>query len=83
MWFKPGAALRSVLIDGVFCDKENTSKEPLIELLKGEFHEVRESEITKHMVDTPEFLENVTIRNVNAYKENVVYSEYDGGYVLE
>ncbi|MBO5454801.1 MAG: hypothetical protein J6A69_12690 [Clostridia bacterium] len=83
VWFKPGAALKNVVIDGVFCDKDNESKAPLIELLKGEFHEVRESEITKHMVDTPEYLENVVISNVNAYKENVILSEYDGGYILK
>lgn len=82
-WFKPGAALRNVVIDGVFCDKENTSEDALIELLKGEFHTVRESEITKHMVDTPEYLENVVIRNINAYKDNVFLSEFEGGCTIE
>lgn len=82
-YFKPGAAMRNVLIDGIFCDKENNSEEPLIELLKGEFHEVVESEITKHIVEIPEYLENVVIKNVNAYKENVFYSEFKDGYVFE
>lgn len=82
-WFKPGAALRNVVIDGIFCDKENKSEAPLVELLKGEFHEARESEVTKNMIDTPEYLENVVIKNVNAYKENVFYSEFEGGCILE
>ena len=83
VWFKPGAAISNVIIDGIFCDKDNKSEEPLIELLKGEFHEVRESEITKHMVEIPEYLENVVIRNVHAYKENVFYTEFKDGYVFE
>ena len=83
-WFKPGAIMRNVTIDGVYCAAENTSQVPLIELLKGENHEVWESEITKSLVEVPEYLENVVIRNVSTAKKGpIFFSEYEDGYVLE
>jgi hypothetical protein len=73
-----------VTIDGVYCAAENTSQVPLIELLKGENHEVWESEITKSLVEVPEYLENVVIRNVSTAKKGpIFFSEYEDGYVLE
>ena len=82
--FLPGATMRNVTIDGIYCDAEHNSEDPLIELLAGKNHSAGESMHTKFYVDAPEYLENVVIKNINtAKKTNIFYSEFNEGYYIE
>ncbi len=81
--FKPGAVMRNVVFDGIYCDANNKSEEALIELLMGKYYNIIDSRFAAVQVDMEEYLENVVFKNVNTSKENVVYSQYDGGFVIE
>lgn len=81
--FKPGATMRNVTFDGIYCDANNKTEEALIELLMVKNYRIINSRFASVQVDMDEYLENVVFKNVKTSKENVIYSEYDGGYVLE
>ena len=81
--FKPGAVMRNVTFDGIYCDPNNNSEEALIELLMGKYYNIIDSRFAAVQVDMEEYLENVVFKNVSTSKENVVYSQYEGGFVVE
>ena len=82
--FKPGATMRNVTFDGIYCDANNNSKEALIELLMGKNYQIINSRFAAVQVDMEEYLENVVFKNINTKRtENIIYSEYEGGYTVE
>ena len=82
--FKPGAIMRNVTFDGIYYDYNNNSKEAIIELPIGKNYQIIDSRFAAVQVDIDEYLENVVFKNVSTSRtENVVYSEYDGGFTIE
>lgn len=84
IWFKPGVIMRNVVFDGIWFDPENTCQAPVIELLQGKNFETKNAYYQKFPDVEHEYMENVVFRNVFPGRtENVIVSEYDGGYVVE
>ncbi len=82
--FLPGATMRNVTFDGIYCDANNSCEEPLFDFLAGKNHTAGESMHTKFYVDAPEYFENVKIKNINtARKENIIYTEFTEGLTIE
>lgn len=82
--FKPGAIMRNVTFDGIYYDHNNDSKEAIIELPIGKNYPIIDSRFAAVQVDIDEYLENVVFKNVNTSRtENIVYSEYEGGFTIE
>ena len=82
--FKPGAVMRNVTVDGIYYDYNNNTEEAIIELPMGKNYQIIDSRFAAVQVDMDEYLENVVFKNVCTNRvDNIVYSEYDGGYVIE
>ena len=82
--FKPGAVMRNVTVDGIYYDYNNNTEEAIIELPMGKNYQIIDSRFAAVQVDMEEYLENVVFKNIFTNRtDNIVYSEYDGGFVVE
>lgn len=83
-YFKPGGTLRNVEFDGIYVDPENKSEDPVLEFLIADNFETTNLFYKTMPFDEKDFFENVTFRNFHPGRtENVVVSEYDGGFTIE
>lgn len=82
--FRPGAIMRNVTVDGIYYDVNNNTDEAIIELPIGKNYGIIDSRFAAVQVDVDEYLENVVFKNISTSRsDNIVYSEYDGGFVIE